>query len=94
MIIIIKPPGKPAYAREYGRLISINLLHEIVGSFARVRYGPDGLAVVFNPKSRGDANFRLPSAGYIRGTAVFCGCDGEKLTGLTEKQQKEVWRWV
>lgn len=94
MTIIIKRPYTPAFSRAVGHPVSVAQLRKIVGSPAHVRYGPYGVAVVYNPKSRGEPNFKMESVGYIRGTAVFCGCDGEKLTGLTEKQQKEVWRWV
>lgn len=92
MTIIIKQPGQSAVYREVGRPVSVKMLHEIVGDHAHVRYGPAGVAVVYNPKSRGEVNFKLQSAGYIRGTAVFTGCDGERLTGLDQKQEAYIWR--
>lgn len=90
--IIIKRPYTPAFSRAVGHPVSVGQLRKIVGSPAHVRYGPYGIAVVYNPKSRGEPNFKMESIGYIRGNAVFVGCDGQQLTGLDQKQEAYIWR--
>lgn len=52
MNIIIKCPYTPAFSRAIGHPVSVSQLRKIVGSPAHVRYGPYGVAVVYNPKSR------------------------------------------
>lgn len=52
MTIIIKRPYTPAFSRAVGHPVSVAQLRKIVGSPAHVRYGPYGVAVVYNPKSR------------------------------------------
>lgn len=92
MTIIIKHPNTPAFSRAVRLPVSVAQLRKIVGSPAHVRYGPYGVAVVYNPKSRGEPNFKMESVGYIRGNAVFVGCDGQQLTGLDQKQEAYIWR--
>lgn len=92
MTIIIKHPYTPAFSRAVGHPVSVSQLRKIVGSPAHVRYGQYGVAVVYNPKSREEPNFKLESVGYIRGNAVFVGCDGQQLTGLDQKQEAYIWR--
>ena len=92
MTIIIKRPYTPAFSRAVGHPVGVAQLRKIVGSPAHVRYGPYGVAVVYNPKSRGEPNFKMESVGYIRGNAVFVGCNGQQLTGLDKKQEAYIWR--
>lgn len=92
MDIIIKRPYTPAFSRTAGHPVSVAQLRKIVGSPAHVRYGPYGVAVVYNPNSRGEPNFKMESVGYIRGNAVFVGCNGQQLTGLDQKQEAYIWR--
>lgn len=92
MTIIIKRPYTPAFSQAIGHLVSVGQLRKIVGSPAYVRYGPYGVAVVYNPKSRGEPNIKMESVGYIRGNAVFVGCNGQQLTGLDQKQEAYIWR--
>ena len=94
MNIIIKRPYTPAFSRAVGHPVSVGQLRKIVGSPAHVRYGPYGVAVVYNPKSRGEPNFKMESVGYIRGNAVFVGCNGQQLTGLDKKQEAYIWREI
>lgn len=91
MTIIIKRPNTPAFLRAVGHPVGVAQLRKIVGSPAHVRYGPYGVAVVYNPKSRGEPNFKMESVGYIRGNAVFVK-PGQQLTGLDKNQEAYIWR--
>lgn len=73
MNIIIKRPYTPAFSRAVGHPVSVGQLRKIVGSPAHVRYGPYGIAVVYNPKSR---TLKWSRSGTSGATLCLSGATG------------------